>query len=133
MEDLSSVEKRQDRIEIAITRLTDISSDLNKMLAVHEQRLAQQEKNMDSIESVLERRREESDIKLKDVYETMRNEDSKILNELNDMRKESTEQHNKLTERITTLENKVFLYIGGISVIVFILTYGPQILKFLGK
>ena len=133
MEDLSSVEKRQDRIEIAITRLTDISSDLNKMLAVHEQRLMQQEKNMDSIESVLERRREESDVKLKDVYETMRNEDSKILNELNDMRKESTEQHNKLTERITTLENKVFLYIGGISVIVFILTYGPQILKFLGK
>jgi hypothetical protein len=133
MEDLSSVEKRQDRIEIAITRLTDISSDLNKMLAVHEQRLTQQEKNMDSIESVLERRREESDVKLKDVYETMRNEDSKILNELNDMRKESTEQHNKLTERITTLENKVFLYIGGISVIVFILTYGPQILKFLGK
>ena len=133
MEDLFSVEKRQDRIEIAITRLTDISSDLNKMLAVHEQRLTQQEKNMDSIESVLERRREESDVKLKDVYETMRNEDSKILNELNDMRKESTEQHNKLTERITTLENKVFLYIGGISVIVFILTYGPQILKFLGK
>jgi hypothetical protein len=88
---------------------------------------------MDNIEEVLERRREESDIKLKDVYETMRSEDNKILNELNDMRKESTEQHNKLTERITTLENKVFLYIGGISVIVFLLTYGPNILKFLSK
>jgi anion-transporting ArsA/GET3 family ATPase len=133
MEDLTSVEKRQDRIEIAITRLTEISSDLNKMLAVHEQRLLQQEKNMDNIEEVLERRREESDIKLKDVYETMRSEDNKILNELNAMRKESTEQHNKLTERLTSLENKVFLYIGGISVIVFLLTYGPNILKFLSK
>jgi anion-transporting ArsA/GET3 family ATPase len=133
MEDLTSVEKRQDRIEIAITRLTEISSDLNKMLAVHEQRLLQQEKNMDNIEEVLERRREESDIKLKDVYETMRSEDNKILNELNAMRKESTEQHNKLTERLNSLENKVFLYIGGISVIVFLLTYGPNILKFLSK
>jgi flagellar motility protein MotE (MotC chaperone) len=125
--------RRQDKIEEAIEKLTDISSDLNKMIAVHEERINRQEKNVTYLEDVIEKRREESDIKLKDVYDTMRSEDTKILEELNKMRKEAAEQHMKLGERITTLENNMFMYVGGVSVIVFLLTYGPQLLKFFIK
>ena len=117
-------------MEAVIERLSIIQTDLNKMLAVHEEKISRQEQNVNYLEDVIEKRREESDIKLKDVYDTMRSEDNKILNELNAMRKEATEQHSKLNEKITSIENKMFMYIGGITVIVFILTHGSSLLKF---
>jgi len=129
--DLSSLEKRLDRLELLIEKLTNVQIDLSKMLAVHEQRINSSEKNVNYLEEVVEKRREESDIKLKDVYETMRSEDNKILTELNNIRKESTEQHNILTAKINEIEKRLWMYIGGVSVIVFVLTHTDTILKIL--
>ena len=126
-----SLEKRVDRMEAVIERLSIIQTDLNKMLAVHEEKIINNQKNMGHLEEVIEKRREESDIKFKDVYDTMRSEDNKILTELNNMRKEAQEQHTKLNEKITEIDKKLWMYTGGISVIVFILTHTDSILKFL--
>ena len=117
------------RIEDAITRLTNIQSDLSKMLAVHEQRLNHQEKQVGNLEEVMEKRREESDLKLKDVYDTIRKEDRNILDEISKLREEAAEQHKILSERMSEMEKRLWLYVGGISVIVFVLAYGPNILK----
>lgn len=119
------------KLEDAIERLTNISSDLNKLIAVHEQRLNQQEKQMTSFETVLEKRREEADIKLRDVYETIRSEDKNILNELNQMRTESMQQYEKLNSRLSEMEKKIWLYIGGFSIIAFMISYGQPLMKFL--
>jgi len=129
--EVNSLEKRVDRMEAVIERLSIIQTDLNRMLAVHEEKINSNEKSMGHLEEVIEKRREESDIKLKDVYDTMRAEDSKILTELNNMRKEAQEQHTKLNDKITEIEKKVWMYIGGVSVIVFIITHGDHLLKFL--
>ena len=129
--EVSILEKRQDRMEVVIERLTGIQTDLNKMLAVHEQRINSNEKNVTYLEEVVEKRREESDIKLKDVYDTMRSEDNKILTELNNIRKESTEQHNILTAKINEIEKRLWMYIGAVSVIVFVLTHTDTIIKIL--
>lgn len=118
-------------MEAVIERLAVIQTDLNKMLAVHEEKINNNEKNVTYLEDVIEKRREESDIKLKDVYDTMRSEDNKILTELNNMRKEAAEQHTKLGEKISSIENKLWMYIGGISVIVFFISHGSDIFKFL--
>lgn len=126
-----NLEKRQDKLEAVIERLSIIQTDLNKMLAVHEERINSNQKNVTYLEEVVEKRREESDIKLKDVYETMRSEDNKILTELNSIRKESTEQHNILTAKINEIEKRLWMYIGGVSVIVFVLTHTDTIIKFL--
>jgi carboxyl-terminal processing protease len=72
---MTAADYRNNRMEDAIEKLTEVSSDLNKVIAVHEQRLNQQEKQMGNLETVVERRREESEIKLKDVpYSGMLND-----------------------------------------------------------
>ena len=131
MAETLSIDKRFDRMEAVIERLSIIQTDLNKMLAVHEEKLNVAERNVNHLEEVVEKRREESDIKLKDVYDTMRSEDNKILTELNTMRKEAADQHTKLNEKITEIEKKLWMYIGGVSVIVFVLTHTDTIVKFL--
>lgn len=131
--DIDLLEKRQNRIEDAIEKLTNISSDLNKMIAVNEQRLQQQEKQMSSLEDVMEKRREESEIKLKDVYDTIRSEDKHVIEEISKFRIESQQQHERISEKINKMEKIIWTYMGGFSVIVFLITYGPTLLKFLMK
>lgn len=129
-EDITRIERRQDRLDDVVEKLTDISSDLNKMIAVHEQRLNHAEKQMNTLEDVVEKRREESEVKLKDVYDTMRSEDKKILDELKTMREEASKQHSALSERFNKMEKILWTYMGGFSVVVFIITYAPNIFKF---
>lgn len=127
--DLDQLEKRQNRIEDAIERLTEISADLNKMLAVQEQRLSQQEKIVGVIEEMVERRREEYDKKLQNVYDVMGKEDNKILGQLETMRKEQKDQHKAMTDKITALEKIIWMYLGGFSVLIFMITYGPKVVE----
>lgn len=121
--------KRQDKIEDVIEKLTNISNDLNKILAVHDQRLLQQEKLVTFIEDTIEKRREDTEIKLKDVYSTIRSEDKQIIDKIDEFRVESTTQYKTLSDKINSIEKTIWTYMGGFSVIVFIITYGPTLIK----
>lgn len=125
----SEIEKRQDRLEDAIERLTNISADLNKMLAVQEQRLSQQEKIIGLISDMVEKRREEYDKKLQNVYDVMRTEDHKIIQELEMMRSEQKKQHDEISKKLTAMEKIIWVYMGGFTVLVFLITNGSVFLK----
>ena len=79
MSDLDTLDRRQSRVEDAIERLTDISSNLNKMIAVHDQRLTQQEKDSDTLHDTVEKRREEVESKIKEVYDHMNEQEKNIF------------------------------------------------------
>ena len=118
-----------DRIEAAIEKLTVVSADLKAMLAVHEQRISKQEKESDELHYVVEKRREELDIKLKDVYDTMRQQDNSILEEITKLRKESSEQHINLSNKINQLEKFIWMAIGGGMVVTWALTNVVHFIK----
>lgn len=120
-----------DRIEAAIEKLTDISAELKTMIAVHEQRITNQEKNADDIHDILEQRRVELDGHLVKVYDTMREQDKSIVEEISKLRKESTEQHNILSGKIAQLEKFIWMAIGGGMVITWILSNLANYLKLL--
>lgn len=134
--DTEYLEKRQDRLEVAISQLTTISADLNKMIAVHEQRIIQNEKDKLLLSDLLEKRRQETESKLSAVYETMRLEDSKVLQEISKLREESKSQHEEMaeqnqeiTKKLSSMERVQWVYIGGVTVIVFIITNLPKIIS----
>ena len=118
-----------DRIEAAIEKLTSVSADLKAMLAVHEQRIIQQEKETSSLDLKFEKRRELMDEKLNDVYNTMRDQDNGILEEISKLRAESTEQHNILSSKINQLEKFIWMAIGGGMVVTWALTNLVHFLK----
>lgn len=118
-----------DRIEAAIEKLTSISAELKTMIAVHDQRISNQEKNSDDIHNILEQRRVELDAHLTKVYDTMREQDKGILEEIAKLRKESSEQHNNLSGKIAQLERYMYMAIGGGMVITWLLTNTVHYLK----
>ena len=123
---------RIDRIEDAIERLTDVASDLSKMIAVQETRIAQHEKQTEVIEVKLERRREELDQKLKDVYDTIRDQDSKILTEIKAVREEHNRHYTCLNDKITAIQKYIWMAIGGGVVIGYGFSFIANFLKILG-
>ena len=100
-------------LEAAIERLTEISSDLKIMIAVQEQRITQHEKQAEAVEIKLEKRREELDVKLKDVYDTIRSQDQAILIEIKAIREEHNKHYECLNEKFNTIQKVIWMAIGG--------------------
>jgi hypothetical protein len=121
-----------DRIESAIERLTDISSDLKAMIAVQETRLAQHEKQAEVIEIKLEKRREELDQKLKDVYDTIRTQDKAILDEIKAVRDEQNKHYTCLNEKIATIQKYIWMAVGGGTVLGYGFSFITAFFKVLG-
>lgn len=125
-------ERRITNVENAITKLTEISADLNKVLAVQEQRLTQNERLMNDLEETVETRRAEYETRIQNVYDVMNREDNKILEELELMRTEQKQQHDSLSSKINDMQKILWIYMGGFSVIVFLLTNGSKFLSIFG-
>jgi hypothetical protein len=109
------LEKRQMKIEDAIAKLTEISSDLNKMIAVHELRISQQEKITDSLEIILEKRRDEFDVREGKIYDHI------------------DQSYDKLSKKISDLEKMMWVYGGGFALAAFILANWGDVAKLLLK
>lgn len=118
----NSLESKQSKLEDAISKLTDISADLNKMIAVHELRLTHQEKITDSLEIILEKRRDEFDEREKEIYDTIEKEDSKISEKIDD-------SFERLSKKIGDLERMMWVYGGAFTVLAFIIANWGDVAK----
>lgn len=123
---MSDLEFRQSKIEDAITKLTEISSDLNKMVAVHELRITQQEKMTDSIEIILEKRRDEVEAKEAVIYDTIEKETAIVSKKIDD-------SYDKLSKKIGDLEKMMWIYGGGFALAAFIIANWGDVAKLLLK
>lgn len=122
----NSLEIKQSKLEDAIAKLTDISADLNKMIAVHELRLTHQEKLTGTIEIILEKRRDEFDEREEKIYDTIEKENSKT----NEKIEESFE---KLSKKINDLEKMMWVYGGGFALAAFVIANWGDVARLLLK
>ena len=62
--DIEQVKDIHTRLDTAIEKLTDVSTSVKQMLAVHEERIAQQESADRNLFELVEKRRAETDTKI---------------------------------------------------------------------
>jgi hypothetical protein len=127
-QDMAKVGTLVDRLDTTIIKLADISANVSQLLAVHESKLSAQEIITKQTVDLIEKRRIETDEKIqlvhgrissgeKELTEKIDNQYDDIMSELKEMRNESTEQHNKLSGRITTMEKWMWTVMGGAIVV----------------
>ena len=102
------------RLDTAIDKLTNISSGIKSMLAVHEEKLNQAEKLDEIIFSKLKYRQEDTEQRYNQLKENIDLTEKRIMNEIRSIK-------NSLGERVNILEKWKWLIIGGSIVIGFIL------------
>lgn len=130
-QDMAKVGLLVDRLDTTLEKLTDISTGVSKLLAVHEAKLTSQEILTKSTIDLVETRRVENDSKIqqlharissgeKELSEKIDQQYDDIMKEIKELRAESSKQHETLSTRITTLEKLIWVAVGGAAIISYI-------------
>jgi F0F1-type ATP synthase membrane subunit b/b' len=120
-----------DRHDTIIDKLTEVSTSLSQLMAVHESKLTAQELIMKQTTDLVEKRRVEVEDKVQQLHARISSGERElgakiedqyddIMTEIKEMRAESVKQHDALSDRITSMEKWHWLIIGG-SIIVGVL------------
>ena len=111
--DVKQVNNIQNRLDIAIDKLTDVSTHIKSMLAVHEEKIEHQEKIDDVIFSKLKIRASETISIEKELSDKIQESEKRIREELVELKGE-------FRGRISLLEKYKWIIIGAFIAIEFI-------------
>jgi len=110
--DMELVSALAEKFDIAIDRLTEVSTSVDKMLAVHEMRLENQEQQREILHQRI------SDLK------------RDITDEFRMLRNENRKQHAEVNERLSKLEKWRWLVVGMATAVGFLVAQMGKISEF---
>ena len=112
------------RLDNAISKITDVSNSINRMLAVHEEKLASQEDAITRQEQDTVERKREFEKEVEIIHERIKNTKDDLSEMMSKQHEEQSQAINSikkdLKDRVGVLERWRWLLIGGCIVIGFI-------------
>ena len=129
--ELHDQSKIHDRIDVAIEKLTDVSNSINRMLAVHEEKLGRQEEAIFEAEQKLEIRRTELTIKIDELHSRITTNTKEIMTaaatQHAEQNKEIQKIRDEIKDRVGVLEKWRHVLIGASIVAGFVLNKFLQV------
>ena len=123
--DIEDVKSIHGRLDVAIDKLTDVSNCINRMLAVHEEKLSRQEEASYDLEKQIESRRSELLDKIDDLHSRITTNTKEIMISAREQHEAQNKEIQKIREdlsgRIGVMENWRHVLIGGSIVVGFLL------------
>ena len=104
--DIENVNSIQGRLDTAIDKLTDVSTCVKSMLAVHEEKIQRAEQTDEVIFTKLRERQNEIDSGYRDLQREMDQVEKRLLNEIRSLR-------NDIGSRVGVLEKYRWIILGG--------------------
>jgi len=140
--DMAKVGALVDRLDTTIDKLTEVSTSLSQLMAVHEAKLSAQEIITKQTTDLVEKRRVEMEEKVQQLHSRISSGEKElagkieeqyddIMTEIKEMRQESQTQHTALSDRITAMEKWQWIIIGG-SIIVGVILSQVNLAQFFG-
>ncbi len=103
---VSDMEKLHVRLDDAIGKISEVSNCINRMLAVHEEKLDQSEKVDEVIFNKIRERADEIERVNRELTDHINLTEKRLLNEIKSLR-------NDIGDRVGTLEKYKWLILGG--------------------
>jgi chromosome segregation ATPase len=123
--ELGNQKKIHDRLDVAIEKLTDVSNSINRMLAVHEEKLTKQEEAIIDAEQQIEIRRSELSKQIADLHSRLTTTTKEIVVNTSTQHAQQNKEIQRIKDdilsRVGVLEKWRHVLIGGAIVIGFIL------------
>ena len=113
--DIENSTSIQSRLDTAIDKLTDVSTSIKSMLAVHEEKIQRQEQVDDILFDKLKARQDEINHIQKDLTASIELSEKRLLCEIKTIR-------NDIGDRVSMLEKWKWLILGGSVVVGWILS-----------
>ena len=105
-QEVENVNSIHGRIDTAIDKLTDVSTSIKSMLAVHEEKIQRQEQVDEVIFNKLRERQQDIDKVFKDLQREMEQVEKRLLIEIKSLR-------NDIGDRVGVLEKYRWIILGG--------------------
>jgi chromosome segregation ATPase len=123
--DVSNMQGLLGRIDSAIDKIADASNGISRILAVHDNKISESQKELDERKRVHEREAEllhrrisDKEAEQRDLVEKHHSDLMEFL-EAHDSRSRASYQ--ELTDRVTSLENWKWIVIGGSTIVGFLI------------
>lgn len=113
--DIENVSNLNSRLDLAIEKLTDVSTSIKQMLAVHEEKIARQEQIDEIIFEKLKERASEIDQVHRDLTKEIQQTEKRLLLEIKSIKLD-------IGARVGILEKYRWIIMGGAIVVGFILS-----------
>lgn len=126
---MSEQDPRFTKIDEAIQRLAAIAADISKMMAVHEQRITQQEKFIETMNGMMEKRRDVVDEKFEQVYKTIKIETERLKESMEATREAAKKEHEDQNKKIESLQKFIWMAVGGGSAAGFLINSALHFVK----
>lgn len=115
--EVSDMKAIHSRLDTAITKITEVSNCINRMLAVHEEKISQQE-------DIQNKQQTDIDSNVKELHSRITSNQKELLERMTKQHREAEVEIRRLREdvvnRIGVLEKWKYLVIGGAIVVGFI-------------
>tara|TARA_B110000285_G_scaffold97913_1_gene111703 strand:- start:850 stop:1347 length:498 start_codon:yes stop_codon:yes gene_type:complete len=105
--DVQQVNNIQSRLDIAIDKLTDVSTHIKSMLAVHEEKIEHQEKIDDVIFSKLKIRASETSTLENETRQLIEESEHRLLNEIKERKTENIDSETRIMNEIKDLKKNM--------------------------
>ena len=113
--DIENMNTIHNRLDTAIDKLTDVSTSIKQMLAVHEEKITRQEQTDEVIFGKLRERQLEIDTVYKELQKEIQQTEKRLLIEIKSLKLD-------IGGRVGTLEKYKWLIMGGAIVLGWILS-----------
>ena len=113
--DLENISGINNRLDTAIEKLTDVSSSIKSMLAVHEEKIERQEKTDAIIFEKIKDRADEIDSVYRELQREIGQVERRLLIEIKALR-------NDIGSRVSMLEKARWILLGAAIVVIFLIT-----------
>ena len=140
--DLSQMGQLFSKLEVALDKITDVSNNIGQILAVHEQRLQDGEKEFKTLKDEMVSAESKFDNEVKDLHSRltsnsreienkMSKEIDKVLDSIKDLKEHLITKNDKIEERLTALERWRWILVGAVFVAAVLIPEMPNFLAFL--
>jgi chromosome segregation ATPase len=126
-QDVNQIGQLFSKLETALDKITDVSNNIGQILAVHEQRLQDGEKEFEMLRSDMNNAENKFDDEVKDLHSRltsntreieskMSKEIDKVLDSIKDLKEHLINKNDKIEERLTALERWRWILVGAMLV-----------------
>jgi len=140
-QDVSQIGQLFSKLETALDKITDVSNNISQILAVHEQRLHEGEKEFETLRSDMNTAEDKFDHEVKDLHSRltsntreienkMSKEIDKVLDSIKDLKEHLIDKNDKIENRLVALERWRWILVGAMIVFSMIVPELPSLSGF---
>lgn len=139
-QDMAKVSVLVDRLNFTLEKLAEVSSSVSRLLAVHANKLEQQDKLSMQLATQFEKRTDQMEKSIhvladklisyeKELRREINHSNTKLVDELKSMHQEQITHYNNIAKRVSYLERWMWLITGGSIAAGFLLAQSIDIIK----